>query len=275
MRALLLLISLAWMAGCRTPQAALREASATRTSLGTFEVHFDLPDRGSAQDVRLALQRATPGLARWGRFEVPVSVHILSDHEALEQAVDREGYGWLRAWGRYDEVFIQSPATWGLLGASQESVDELVLHELAHCLMYQLAADRLGWTRKEIPLWFREGMASFTAGQAYRWPALETLARVLRAHPGVDILGASEALYRGRSEWVYGAAHHAFTFLIERYGTGSVNLVLRAMRSGETFPGAFEQAVGLSAEAFLRDFHRYVRWGGFRGGPPAPVNPTP
>ena len=87
-------------------------------------------------------------------------------------------------WSRYDEVFVQAPSTWGLAGATPAQVDELLLHELTHSLMYQLASDRLGWSRKQIPLWFREGMASFTADQAYRWVTLEEIARHLESFPG-------------------------------------------------------------------------------------------
>src|SRR6185295_2154512 len=49
-------------------------------------------------------------------------------------------------------------------------VDELMLHELTHCVMYQRSASAADWSRKRIPLWFREGMASVTASQSYRWP---------------------------------------------------------------------------------------------------------
>ena len=58
-----------------------------------------------------------------------------------------------------------------------------MLHELTHALMYQAAADQGGWRQKKIPAWFREGMATYTAEQGYRWPTLEQLARTLEEHP--------------------------------------------------------------------------------------------
>ena len=64
----------------------------------------------------------------------------------------------------------------------------------------------------------------------------------------------------------YGAAHHAFTFLVNRYGEGTVRALLEQMHHGADFPVAFTSAVGISPETFLRDFERYLRLRGFRGG---------
>ena len=180
--------------------------------------------------------------------------------------MDRSGYGWLRAWARYDEVFVQSPRTWSLLGAGQRELDELMLHELTHCLMYQLAATPTGWARKRIPLWFREGMASYTAGQGGRWPSLEELARHLEKRPEDDLLRQADALYQDESDTVYGAAHQAFSFLVKRYGEQKVRELLWAMKRGPAFEPAFEAVVGVSEQAFLDDFTRYVRLRGFRPG---------
>ena len=151
--------------------------------------------------------------------------------------------------------------------------------------MYQVASDRMGWTRKRIPLWFREGMASYTAEQGYRVPSLEDLERFWRAQPTADPLMQAETLYQGKSDIVYGAAHHAFSFLVRRYGEPAVRDVLRAMSRGPDFPEAFAQAVGLKHEDFLQDFRRYVRLRGFKGGrkltpqrprpEPTPLTPPP
>jgi hypothetical protein len=110
-------------------------------------------------------------------------------------------------------------------------------------------------------------MASYTANQGYRWPALEDLARFLEDHPDDDPVSRPEPLYQRQSDIVYGAAHHAFTFLIRRYGEEPIRGILRAMRQEDLdFPAAFERAVGISADAFVQDFDRYVRLRGFKGG---------
>jgi hypothetical protein len=283
------LLALVWLTGCaRTlstsvpasdsaPEAA--EGASTRAPVGPrIDVEYRARDTSAANQVRLAVERALPRLNRWGTFDDSVTIVIHPNHAALERAANRPGHDFLRAWARYEQIELQSPDTWTLLGASQPQVDELLLHELTHSLMYQVASDRLGWTRKRIPLWFREGMASYTAEQGYRVPSLEDLERFWRAQPTADPLTQAETLYQGRSDIVYGAAHHAFTFLVRRYGEPAVRDVLHAMSRGPDFPDAFAEAVGLTHEDFLQDFRRYVRWRAFKGGrklgPPRP-RPAP
>ncbi|XXF75793.1 hypothetical protein P2318_22365 [Myxococcaceae bacterium GXIMD 01537] len=279
-------------AGCAMPRAAApmqamameRGASAStavllETQAGRFRVEAEPRDEDSALQVRRAVENAGPKLSRWGALNEPVTVRVHPTHKALERAAGRSGYAWLRAWARYDAVEVQAPHTWGLLATRQDEVDELLLHELTHSVMYQLAGDRDSWRRKQIPDWFREGMASYTSQQGYRWYSLEQLTRFLQDHPGVDPLGAPAELYRDDSTAVYGAAHHAFTFLVKRYGEDCVRALLREMGQGPAFPEAFHHAVGLPVESFVRDFDRYVRWRGFKGGrllmqrarPPAPA----
>lgn len=234
--------------------------------LGAVDVEFAERDRASKDRVLTAIAHATPELRDWGGLREPIHLYVLSDHDALEQAVGRYGYGWLKAWARYDEVFLQSPRTWAVFGASQSDIDELLLHELTHVVMYQQAADKEHWSRKGIPLWFREGMASVTANQGYRWPSLEDLARYYERHPDRDPLREPEPLYQTQSAVVYGAAHHAFAFLLHRYGKDRVREVLHQMSAGSAFPEAFERALGVSQQAFELDFRRYVRLRGFKGG---------
>jgi hypothetical protein len=277
-----------WLTGCASTRSTSvpAEAPATGTEDGVarktptagarIEVEYREKDTSAASQVRLAVERALPRLARWGSFDDSVTIVIHPNHAALERAANRSGYDFLRAWARYEQIELQSPSTWTLLGASQSQVDELLLHELTHSLMYQVASDRLGWTRKGIPLWFREGMASYTAEQGYRVPSLDDLERYWRTHPTADPLSQADTLYQGESDIVYAAAHHAFTFLVRRYGEPTVRGVLHAMSRGPDFSTAFAEAVGLKPELFLQDFRNYVRWRGFKGGRKlAPLRPGP
>jgi hypothetical protein len=287
MRALVPALITAVAFGCTPTSRVLKNRAEVTSTPARVAVEFSDVDRPAAAQVQRSIERAMPSLERWGKLKVPVTVRVLPSHDALEEAVSRPGYPWLKAWARYDEVLLQSPRTWSLLGARPADVDELVLHELTHCAMYQLSSDRLTWMRKDIPLWFREGMASFTAGQGYRWPDLEALARFYERFPSADPVEEPEGtfteapsesrcpltrlfkdppgtLYRVQSDVVYGAAHHAFAFLVRRYGEERVRQLLSAMAQGLTFPEAFETILELSPKAFAQDFKRYVRWRGFR-----------
>lgn len=254
------------LGACATPLKALTEQRTVETGLAAFDLRYAEPDARTVERVEESLRRASVKLERWGELREPVKIRILPSHQLLEEAVDREGYDWLRAWARYDEIFLQSPRTWSLLGASQSEIDELMLHELTHSLMYQLAGTRSNWPRKRIPLWFREGMASYIAQQAYRWPTLEELARFFRRHALLDPVGEPESLYQVESDMVYAAAHHAFSFLVRRYGEERIRALLQRMGEGTVFPTAFAEVMGVSAKSFEEDFKRYVRLRGFRGG---------
>ncbi|HEX5746366.1 MAG TPA: hypothetical protein VFZ09_08980 [Archangium sp.] len=267
------------LSGCAStrfsaPGAAL-EASLPplETAAGEFRIDYDSRNAQDAGRIRQAVLEALPKLERWGALREPVTIRVMPDHAALESAVRARGYDWLRAWSRYDEVFVQAPSTWDKAGATQAQINELLLHELTHSVMYQLVEDRR--TSKRIPLWFREGMASYTAEQAYRWVSLEEIAKHYERAPTSDPVRNPGDLYRDDSNFIYGVAHHTFAFLVKRYGEEPVRGLLREMRSGKEFPEAFESAIGLPPDAFVRDFTRYVRWRAFSGGRVQPRAPTP
>jgi hypothetical protein len=288
---LLPLLLLALAAGCAPRLSG--EAVPRRQTVRVGEARVELvswpEDARSARQVARALAVALPRTARWGALEVPVTVTIHPTHAALEAAARRPGHEWLRAWARYRSIELQSPATWGILGAGDARVADLLTHELTHCVMYQRAAAEWSWSLKEIPLWFREGMASVTAGEGARRGSLEDLWRFYeegltadgagagepgrgaargRAARGLrsdgDPLADPEPLYQERSEVVYGAAHHAFRFLVDRYGEAPVRGTLERMRGGAAFPGAFQESFGISEPEFEADFRRYVLWRGWQ-----------
>lgn len=250
----------------------------------SFVIVYAPVDAASADEVAQALEVAMPRVKRWGQFEAPVFIRIHPTHEALENAVRRVDYPWLRAWARYDSIELQSPRTWGLGRAPTSQIVELLTHELTHCLMYQNAGTRSNWMYKNIPLWFREGMASVTAKQGYRRPTDEEIWRWMRATPNADPVADAESLYQKESGIVYGAAHRAFEFLVTRYGDAAVGAIMDAMKAGESFESAFARTTSVNEAAFEREYIRYVQWEGWRGPaikrsktliPRAPLRPVP
>ena len=279
-------LAAAWLACACAPRAATGEqrTQELETEGGKFWIVHGPDDAGAAERVREALEVAAPRVARWGGLRYPVTITIHPDHQALEAAVHRPNYDWLRAWARFETIDLQSPRTWSFLGASQRKLEELLTHELTHCAMYQLAGDELTWMYKEIPRWFAEGLASVTAGQGYRHGGIESLydfyqeklpgsgdgepgraraAACVAPQPGDPIVDP-DTLYQDQSQVVYGAAHHATEFLIARYGEGRVLEVMRLMGTGLRFPAAFKEAIGITDAEFAADFRRYVVWQGWR-----------
>ncbi|HSN89984.1 MAG TPA: hypothetical protein VLS93_02050 [Anaeromyxobacteraceae bacterium] len=281
----LLLLVAALLAGACAPRLAGEPGPRVRTvTVGgaRFRVVHQPEDADAAEQVTAALRVAVPRASRWGSLSTPVTIAIHPTHDALEAAVRRPGYEWLRAWARHSRIDVQSPRTWRLFGASDADVAEILTHELAHCAMYQQAATEYTWPFKGEPLWFREGLASVTAGQGYRRGSLEDLWRYYAEGggvgeglppPGADPGGAGggadpianpEPLYQRRSYLVYDASHHAFAFLLARYGEARVRGVLRRMGEGSHFGEAFQSEIGISEAEFAADFRRYVVWQGWR-----------
>ncbi len=260
--AFLILIALT---GCAAPLASLTHSEPVATSLGQFELRAEPGNDAELARLKLGVERATPTLLQWGPLESPVAVYLVPDHSTLEKAVRRSGFDWLRAWAMYDQVLFQAPSTWTEHGANEAEVNELVLHELTHCVLFQRSGTPKTWASRGIPLWFREGMATWTAKQGYRFPTLEELAMEMAGHTERDLINDGEALSRTEQRLVYGAAHHAFTFLIRRYSLAGAIKVMDAMKAGALFDDAFQLALGIPPKAFVREFTFYVRARGFRG----------
>ena len=279
------LLAAAVLAGC-LPRPAPGEGRAQELTVGVarFRIAYWPEDAGAARQVRHALEKAAPRVARWGALRHPVTVTIYPSHDALEVAVQRSGYPWLKAWARYDTIELQSPRTWGFLGASDREVEGLITHELTHCAMYQVAGNDLDWMYKDIPVWFSEGIANVAARWGHRYGGIEDLYAFYReklpgsgagvparmqaarnpvALPGDPIVDPGP-IYQDHSEIVYGAAYFAAQFLIERYGDARITRVLALMGTGKRFPAAFHEAIGITEAEFASDFRRYVVWQGWR-----------
>ncbi len=255
--------------GCATTGDAFANGAPTlrrtlNVATASFELTYISEDEGAIDSVVQALELAAPRVAVWGVLEKPIEVRVFPTHEQLEIAVGRRNYPWLRAWARYDEILLQSPRTFDLFERGSANLAELLTHELTHCLMYQRAAPRERWREvdRTIPIWFREGMASYTARQGHRRMSESRLAE-WRERTGRDPLGEAKSLYQGSPKIAYGAAHWAFAFLVERYGAQAVRSILDAMRGGSPFPDAFSSVIGITAETFSNEYLRYLDWGGW------------
>lgn len=237
------------------------------------EVLYTEADAAEAQRIRRGLLDAGPRLSRWGNFREGVSIRLYPDHESFEEAANRRGFPWLRAWTfPTGLLLLQSPRSWSANAgvARDQDVLELLVHELTHSLMYQLMEPEDGpvWSLEEPPAWFREGMASVTAGQEHLRLGRDALSRWVTAHPEADVLHPSTELYRSEREAVYAAAHHTFGLLLATSGEEAVRDVLRRVRGGARFADAFQAATGRP----LGEFEQEAVRGGFAAiaaGPPA------
>jgi hypothetical protein len=248
---LLLLVSLAIAcASARTSSTPEEKplTSEVETPGLLFRVLYQPADAAEARRLRRQLLSVAPKLSRWGKFRQGVSIQVQPDHAAFELAVRRRGYPWLRAWAVEDRIELESPRD-----LDDAQLQELLTHELTHSLMLQLMAHGDEWSAASPPLWFREGMASVTAGQGYRRMSAGELQRFRALHPDANLLEPRPELYRTEREAVYAAAHLAFQRLLDLIGDEGVRAILWRMREGDDFPQAFTRATGRQLRAFEND----------------------
>ncbi len=251
--AVLLQMGCASKGGMRAPQA--RASESPTLVMPMLQVHMQ---GGTAVDevvVQTSAVEALEVAQRWGVLRELVTLRVHPSHAALESAAHQSNVPWMRGWARFDEVELEAPSRWGG-DRVPDHVTELLSHELTHVVMYQRVSDRDAWTRVNIPLWFREGMASVTSRQGYRRMTGEQLGTWLRAHPGDDPWLQADALAHGHQPVVYGAAHRAFERLIARHGDDAVHRILDGLKAQHPFEAAFEQAAGHSPVEFLAQFRR-------------------
>ena len=268
--ALAAVLALGWT-GCVTPRSDGPDALVTDT--GTIRLEFVEWNESTSELRRETVPVAARLLSRWGGLSEPVVITVVNSRWELDEAVGRTIPG-ISAWARRNQVVLWDPRWWPMLPGVQEApalaarvrqtqVTELLEHELTHCLMFQRAGGSPSDPRDGIPFWFREGMATVTAGEGAQWPPPESLSQWLAAHPDVDLLRDAGKVVRTDRAVAYGAAYHAFDFLVRRYGAATVLKILGRMQVQGGFPEAFRDAVGVSVESFGTDFRRYLGWRGF------------
>jgi hypothetical protein len=208
-------------------------------------VRYAPRDEAVARQVKRVLRAAIPQAERWGKLTAPITITIHPTHGALEAAAHRPDHPWLRAWARPEGIELQSTRTWSRGEATDGELGQLLAHELTHCVMYQAVGGDVRVART-IPVWFREGMATWSAGESF--PAATSLP-VKRGALTVTALA-----YQADSSRVYATADRAFRLLVRAHGEDSVRALLASLREGREFGEAFQRAVGLSLQDFEVEF---------------------
>ncbi len=205
-------------------------------------IRYTSVDAAEAVRILRAVEAAVPLAERWGPLPAQVTVTIHPTHASLEETSGKPDLWWLRAWSRRASIDLQSPRTWTSGAATQIHLTQLLAHELTHCVMFEA----IGSERSSdlgIPAWFREGMATSTAGEHFA-TARRDAAGSLTTNAAFQGEGAPLA---------YAAANDAFVALERRFGRARIREVLVRVRRGSGFPRAFQDALGMSLGAFEAD----------------------
>lgn len=250
------------LVGCAHAPLRLDRAREVRPEKGeSVRIAYSRGNEWDARLIAAAVRRSLPELQSWGYLHEPVTVIVYPSHDSLTRTLRLRGYAWLRAWAQYDRVHIQAPSTWSGASSSRR-VEELIAHELTHVLMYQAIGDRENWSKREIPLWFREGLASFVARQGYRRLSLSDIRDALPTlPPGSDPIERGDALARTHKALVYSLGHHMMQDLIARCEQAGVLRLMEHMRQGADFSDAFDAACPPGLDDFRKRWRLWLMSG--------------
>lgn len=151
-------------------------------------------------------------------------------------------------------VVVLMPAR--ALSYPDSTLDELLLHEVAHVLISRAADHR------RLPRWFDEGLA-VVAGTSWGFEDRSrlTLALVRRGEVSLDDL---DRLFTGGASRVpraYAISGAVVRELLHRHGSDAGARILDGVAAGLPFRDAFREATGSSLEAFEESFwRRYTFW---------------
>ena len=209
---------------------------------------------GAAAAIRaLPATAFAPSLTLVGAGEQsgPIAVRLAEERSALA----RNAPSWVAAYaiGPLSTIIV-FPAR--IPTYPDRSVEAVVVHEVAHVLIYRAA-----WGG-EVPRWFDEGLAIVAARE---W-GLEDRGRVAFAVLGADLrgIGDLERAFRQGGAQVAGAyavAGATMRTLLRRFGVTMPARVLAAVAAGSTFEGAFAAVTGVpAAEAVAAALGRERVW---------------
>ncbi len=242
-------------------------------SAAEIRLEYNAENNWDARMISAAVEAAIPKATRWGPLENQVVISIYPTHDDLERAIRKPGVHWLRAWATYDHIHLQAPSTWGS-GSLERRVNELIAHELTHVVMYQQVGNAKSWRTINIPLWFREGMASVTAGQAAGRLPRDVLAERLVAlqFDGDPVLEADKIVNNHPQE-VYSLGHWLFADLLELKGEAPIRAMLRGLRSGQSFREAWHKHLGDYMDTYIASWTERLVTHGAAGGANATASP--
>lgn len=212
---------------------------------------------GLADDARLVsetLNEIWPRLGVFGALRAPLTIALYAEQTTIESHAGLSHSPWLRAWATYERIDLQTPSRWQG-PCRREHLAALLLHELTHLAMYQRVGTRDDWHKKPLPLWFREGLATFVAGEGDNPYTPERLRDFYLSadYPGDPVL-EGESLLQSHPREVYAASHLFMQALVARHGNEKIGRVLDLLRAGQGFLEAWQNATGTPLAADLADW---------------------
>ena len=234
----------------RPATVAARQISETEH----FELRYGAALAGDIDRVEAAAERAYRRVSGRLAADLPFKTPLIlfGTREAFERQEIAPGAN-LTGIGSFSE-----PTGNRIVVLVEERGDDLVAriaHELTHIFAFE-AVPRDG--SAGVPLWIDEGLADYGVGT---WSeADEGILRGLVESGDIPAMSAAE----GRAGFenprvVYALGHAAFDFVEAEWGQATVGAFMRAFASGDPVANPYQEALGLTPEAFDAAFADYLR----------------
>ena len=243
------LLTLALLAGCALPAPEAEGERLQTTAVPGKPVtiqHLDSEEPWMPLIVG-SIEEGLATASRWGSLRSPIVVVVYPTDAALRRAVHKEELVYLKAWATDRDLALVSPRT---LGQRTESFRQLLVHELTHVVHYQTAAIPAKVTKWKDPLWFREGLAIWTANQASWYPDDAQVKHFLDQYRDFDPLDVTDRYLEERQPLVYATAYSMVAALIGAHGEDAIRRFLAQLARSPSFDAAFQSTFGRSPAAF-------------------------
>ncbi len=135
-----------------------------------------------------------------------------------------------------------------------EQFRQILQHELVHAVINDMfyggsVQSRLTGNALEIPLWFNEGIAEYTAAGYDTETGLYIRDAIINDYlPPISRLGGFLAYRGGQSLW---------NFIVEEYGRNKITEIFQNMKNLRSVEGAFQRSLGLTIEELSERWQDY------------------
>jgi hypothetical protein len=175
----------------------------------------------------------------------PVRIMVYPSSTAMQDAlVNSSDWAGGVAFPEYNVVMI------GIAPDQMDWAAEAIPHELAHLITGRLIYNCTG---TDLPTWLSEGLADYAAGpisESVRASILTTLkAGDLPVLTSLSNGFAADSYLAAQS---YDQSHMVVEFMIDRYGTGSIDALLNRIRDGKQIDATLQEVYGLDTAGLDR-----------------------
>jgi len=250
---------LVFLAGWSVLVSARTETSYRRIRRESVHLYYQESDRSFAEQAAEILLGGLPGMQSvLGVSKVPDIHVVVAESDAI---FHRLTAGTVPDWGvgaadpGSGFIFLKSPR----ITAPHPDAHVIIRHELAHVL--------LGNATGGVPVsrWFDEGLAQFLSGERLFRPSIR-LARTFAAGRPLYLDEIDDVLtfQKERAALAYETAHSAVSFLIQKHGEASIQLLVGELAAGRTMDEALRTVTGQDARQFeggwSEEMRRRYRW---------------